>query len=190
MSWILTQIHSQREWVRGWGGGIWLLAGVNSPQIIHFLKEVEERTFRDPLFPNLSRRGHIRIMESLRLEIPPGSSSSTFGQIPPCSLNHIMNCHVYTFFEHLFSLRAAAKTIVFLFLEQIHQNPVSKQELTKWHSSAVLTSFKERSSCLNDCLVYKIFECRQGSHNCTKSSIYSPNFLRRQFTTGKLKFAP
>lgn len=124
------------------------------------------------LSPNISVRGHIRITESLRLEIPPGSSP-TFDQIPPWPLNHIMKCHIYACFEHLFPLRVAAKTNVFLSLEQIHQNPVSKEKLTKWHSSEVLTSFKEWSGCLNGCLVYKIFECRQVSHNCTKLYSFS-----------------
>lgn len=49
------------------------------------------------LFLNLSRRGCIGIMESLRLEILPGSSSPTFDQIPPCSLNRITKCLVDCF---------------------------------------------------------------------------------------------
>lgn len=46
---IFSLSHSRREGVRGWVG-VWLLVGVNSPQIINFLKEMEERTFRYLLY--------------------------------------------------------------------------------------------------------------------------------------------
>ena len=32
---------------------------------------------------------------------PPRSSSPTIHPTPPCVLNHIPKCHIYTFFEHL-----------------------------------------------------------------------------------------
>ena len=32
---------------------------------------------------------------------PPRSSSPTVTPAPPCLLNHVLKCHIYTFFEHL-----------------------------------------------------------------------------------------
>ena len=43
---------------------------------------------------------HLRITESLRLERPLRSSSPTVNPTPPCLLNHVPKCHIYTFFEH------------------------------------------------------------------------------------------
>ena len=43
-----------------------------------------------------------RILESSRLEKRPlRSSSPTANPTPPCLLNHVPKCHIYTFFEHL-----------------------------------------------------------------------------------------
>lgn len=47
---------SQQKGVRGWEG-VWLLVVFNSPQIINLLKEIEERTFRDPLHSSLIFQG-------------------------------------------------------------------------------------------------------------------------------------
>ncbi|KAK4817863.1 hypothetical protein QYF61_001532 [Mycteria americana] len=42
-----------------------------------------------------------RIIESLRLEKTLRSSSPTVNPTPPCLLNHVPKCHIYTFFELL-----------------------------------------------------------------------------------------
>lgn len=56
---------SQQKGVRGWEG-VWLLVVVNSPQIINLLKEMEERTFRDPLHSSLIFQGMEKLF-SLRV---------------------------------------------------------------------------------------------------------------------------
>ena len=42
-----------------------------------------------------------RIKESLRLEKTSKIIRSNHQPTPPCLLNHIPKCHIYTFFEHL-----------------------------------------------------------------------------------------
>lgn len=79
----ISQVKGRSERLGRLLFGYWL---GSTPQNNKFLIRNGRRDFqRYLLFPNLPRRGHVWIIESLRLEIPPGSSSATFNQIPPCS---------------------------------------------------------------------------------------------------------